>query len=44
MDKKEKQQLINRIVAIIAYLLLSCIAAPVVALVIRLCIWIITGT
>lgn len=44
MDEKEKQRLTDQAVAVILYLLLFCIAAPAVALVLRLCVWIVTGT
>lgn len=44
MNEERKQQLTAQAVAVTFYLLLFCLAAPVVALVLRLCVWIVTGT
>jgi hypothetical protein len=44
MNEEEKRRLTAQAVTVTLYLLLFCIAAPVVALVLRLCVWIVTGT
>lgn len=43
MNEEEKRRLTAQAVTVTLYLLLFCIAAPVVALVLRLCVWIVTG-
>jgi len=43
MDEEKKRRLTAQAVTVTLYLLLFCITAPIVALVIRLCVWIVTG-